>query len=177
MKNKGLLVLIVFSFLGAMILSVGCAKKVAREEAPPAAEAAPPPAAEEAAPPAAEAAPAVEAPAVAERALQAIYFDFDKSDIRPDAKTTLDENTEWLKANSGVSIQVEGHCDERGTDEYNLALGERRAHSTKAYLGSQGINEDRLTTISYGEERPADSGHNEEAWSKNRRADFIVTSQ
>lgn len=173
MKSKGLLVLIIFSFLGAMVLGAGCAKKVAKEEAPPVAEAAPP---VEAAPPA-EAAPPPEVPAAVEKGLSTIYFDFDKSDIRPDAKVTLDENSEWLKNNSGVSIEVEGHCDERGTDEYNLALGERRAGTTKSYLASQGISDARVTIKTYGEERPADSGHNEEAWAKNRRAEFIIASQ
>jgi peptidoglycan-associated lipoprotein len=82
-----------------------------------------------------------------------------------------------LKKYSNVKIQIEGHCDERGTVEYNLALGERRANSTKKYLTSLGISPDRISTISYGKERPADPGHNEEAWAKNRRAHTIILSK
>lgn len=112
---------------------------------------------------------------VSESALENVYFDFDKSDLRPDARATLEKNAEWIRGNPGVKIQIEGHCDERGTEEYNLALGERRANSVKNYLVSMGIGADRLYTISYGEELPADPGHNEEAWAKNRRAHFLVT--
>lgn len=112
---------------------------------------------------------------VEEAALENVYFDFDKSDLRPDARATLEKNAEWIKNNPGVKIQIEGHCDERGTEEYNLALGERRANAVKNYLVSLGVDPDRLYTISYGEELPADPGHNEEAWAKNRRAHFLVT--
>lgn len=107
-------------------------------------------------------------------ALQPIFFDFDKYDIREDAKETLERNSYWLKRNRGARIQIEGHCDERGTNEYNLALGERRAKTTKDYLVSLGVERDRISTISFGEERPFDSGHNEEAWTKNRRAHFVI---
>jgi peptidoglycan-associated lipoprotein len=101
-----------------------------------------------------------------------IYFDFDKSEIKPEAQATLKEKAEWLKQNPEYSVRIEGHCDERGTNEYNLALGERRANAAKKYLISLGVSEDRIRTISYGEERPADPRHNEEAWAKNRRDEF-----
>ena len=104
--------------------------------------------------------------------LGSVYFDFDKYDLRSDARETLSANAEWLKSNSGIQIQIGGHCDARGTEEYNLALGERRANAVKSYLVSLGVDEARLFTISYGEEVPAESGSNEEAWAKNRRAEF-----
>jgi len=125
-------------------------------------EAAPPPAMEE---------PMATMPADVSE-LGTVYFDFDKYDLRPDARDTLAANAEWLKSNSGIQIQIEGHCDERGTVEYNLALGERRANAVKSYLVSLGVDDARLFTISYGEEMPADPGHNQEAWAKNRRAQF-----
>jgi len=111
----------------------------------------------------------------AESALQDVYFDFDKSDIRPDGRDILQSNSEWIKDNKDVKVQIEGHCDERGTEEYNLALGERRANAVKNYLISLGVDGDRLYTISYGEELPLDPGHDEAAWSKNRRAHFLAT--
>lgn len=109
--------------------------------------------------------------------LKDIHFDFDKYDIRPQDAEILKENAALLKKYPKVKIQIEGHCDERGTNEYNMALGERRANSTKNYLISLGIPAERMTTISYGEERPVDPGHNEEAWAKNRRAHFIITAK
>ncbi len=101
-----------------------------------------------------------------------IYFDFDKSDLKPDARAILDKKAAWLRANPEYSIRIEGNCDERGTIEYNLALGERRAVAAKDYLVALGISGDRIATLSYGEERPADPGHNEQAWAKNRRDEF-----
>ena len=109
--------------------------------------------------------------------LKDIHFDFDKFDIRPGNAVILKENAEILKKYLKVKIQIEGHCDERGTNEYNLALGERRANSTKNYLVSLGISPDRISTISYGEEKPLDPGHNEEAWGKNRRAHTVILSR
>jgi len=110
-----------------------------------------------------------------ESQLKDVNFDYDKSDIRSDAREILKKNAEWMKANSKSKVQIEGHCDERGSNEYNLALGERRANAVKKYISSLGVEADRLYTISYGEELPIDPGHNEEAWSKNRRAHFLVT--
>ena len=109
--------------------------------------------------------------------LKDIHFDFDKYDVRPEDAGILKENAAWLIKSPRVKIQIEGHCDERGTGAYNLALGERRANSTKNYLLTLGLSGDRISTISYGKERPLDPGHNEEAWSKNRRAHFIITAK
>ena len=106
-----------------------------------------------------------------------IHFDFDKSDIRADSREILQKNADWLQNNPDIKIQIEGHCDERGTAEYNLALGERRAMSTKKYLISLGMSADRIYTISYGEELPIDPNHSEDAWSKNRRAHFLVITK
>ncbi len=103
-----------------------------------------------------------------------IYFEFDKSTLTPMAQDNLLRKAEWLRENPNSMITIEGHCDERGTNEYNLALGDRRAESTKAFLTDLGIDPSRLTTISYGEERPVDPRSNEEAWAKNRRAHFVI---
>ena len=107
-------------------------------------------------------------------ALADVFFDFDKYDIRPSDARTLDSNANWLKSNPNHLVLIEGHCDERGTNEYNLALGERRAKSTMNYLVSQGVQANRITIISYGEERPQCTEHTESCWAKNRRAHFLV---
>lgn len=104
-----------------------------------------------------------------------IYFDFDKSDLEPEAKANLQQKADWLRSNPLHSVIISGNCDERGTAEYNLALGERRAYAAKKYLVALGISGDRISTISYGEESPADPGHNEEAWAKNRRDAFTLS--
>jgi peptidoglycan-associated lipoprotein len=106
--------------------------------------------------------------------LEDIYFEFDKSTLTAQAKESLVKKAEWLRSRKDVKVIIEGHCDERGTNEYNLALGDRRAASTKTFLVDLGIAPSRLTIISYGEERPLISGHNEEAWAKNRRAHFGI---
>lgn len=111
------------------------------------------------------------------RLLKDIRFDFDKYDIRPGDAEILKENAALLMNYPRVKIQVEGHCDERGTNEYNLALGERRANAAKKYLLSLGVSTDRISSISYGEEKTLDTGHNEEAWSKNRRGHFVILSK
>jgi len=103
-----------------------------------------------------------------------VYFDFDSSALLPMAQAVLEKKAAWLRGNSGGSVVIEGHCDERGTSEYNLALGDRRAKSVKAFLVDLGVSASRLITLSYGEERPSDPGHNGEAWAKNRRAHFII---
>lgn len=103
-----------------------------------------------------------------------IYFDFDRSSIRTSERSKLDAIAKTLKSKPEAKIQIEGHCDERGTEEYNRALGERRALAAREYLIHSGINADRIFTISYGEDKPADPGHNEEAWAKNRRDEFIL---
>ena len=106
--------------------------------------------------------------------LEDIHFDYDKSSLRPDAETTMSSNAAALQQHPEASVTIEGHCDERGTNEYNLALGERRAGAAKDYLVNYGIDAGRLTTVSYGEERPLDPGHDESAWSRNRRDHFEV---
>ena len=103
-----------------------------------------------------------------------IYFEFDSSALLPAAQEVLKRKAEWMQENPDASVIIEGHCDERGTPAYNLALGDRRAESAKAFLTDLGIDATRLSTISYGEERPVDMGHNEEAWAKNRRAQFVI---
>ncbi len=104
--------------------------------------------------------------------LKDIFFDFDKSNIRDDARPSLSEDVQWLKANQTAGITIEGHCDERGTAEYNLGLGERRAKATSDYLVTAGIDGKRIKVISYGKERPFVLGHDEAAWRWNRRAHF-----
>ena len=106
--------------------------------------------------------------------LKDLFFDYDKSAIKDDQKAALNEDIAWLKANAGAKATVEGHCDERGTAEYNLGLGERRAKAVKDYLIAAGIAADRLSTISYGKERPFVLGHDESAWKWNRRGHFTV---
>jgi peptidoglycan-associated lipoprotein len=125
------------------------------------------------APPAPPPAPAVPPPSP----LKDAFFDFDRFNIRADQKAALDGNVAWLKANSGVKITVEGHCDERGTIEYNLGLGERRAKAVKEYLVTAGIAPERITIISYGKERPFVLGHDEAAWKWNRRGHFVISGR
>jgi peptidoglycan-associated lipoprotein len=178
--------------LAALLAVVGCAKRPAMTQASAPAptgvsQAAPPPVAPPPAPAQQAPAPAPAAPASVVSApapppppkdfadvagLREIHFDFDKSNIRPDAARTLDANAEWLRANTTMLVLIEGHCDERGTNEYNLVLGERRAKATMNYLVSRGIASDRFTLVSYGEERPVCTDHNEACWAKNRRAHF-----
>jgi peptidoglycan-associated lipoprotein len=103
-----------------------------------------------------------------------IHFDFDKSDIRDDDRPILRKIADWMIEHPSVKLVIEGHCDERGTNEYNLALGDRRASAAKQYLVSLGVSMDRLSTVSYGEERPICTEHNESCWQRNRRAHFVV---
>ena len=188
----------VVSLLILGVVLAGCAKRPATTQASAPAPTAPPAAApavpaQPAAPPAAAAAaprPAPSAPAAPSAAvrpspkefaaiadLKDVFFDFDKYDIRSGDAKILDANSVWLKANPNHLVLIEGHCDERGTNEYNLALGERRAKSTMNYLVSQGVQASRITIISYGEERPQCTEKNEPCWSKNRRAHFLVKSR
>ena len=179
------------SLLLAGLMITGCAKRPATTAATTAAPAPAPPATSSApaptqpAPSSGAAAPAAPAAPgqtprpspkefMAVAALKEVYFDFDKYDIRPEDAKTLDTNATWLKSNADNLVLIEGHCDERGTNEYNLALGERRAKATMNYLVSQGIQANRITIISYGEERPVCTEHTEACWAKNRRASFLV---
>ncbi|MFC1486011.1 peptidoglycan-associated lipoprotein Pal [Candidatus Latescibacterota bacterium] len=106
-----------------------------------------------------------------------IQFDFDRSDIRADQRSAIERNARLLSQYSTVRIRLEGHCDERGTEEYNMALGQRRADSVMQYLTSYGISGSRITSISYGEMRPAATGQNEAAWSQNRRCEIAITAR
>jgi len=138
-----------------------------KEMAPPAAVAPPPPLA--------PAPPMAPPPVVEEKAtLPAIFFDFDKSFIREDAKPALQKVAEYMKANKGAKIQIQGNCDERGTSEYNMALGDRRATAAKKYLGGLGVDGNRISTLSYGKEKPLCTEQTEECWQKNRRDDFML---
>jgi peptidoglycan-associated lipoprotein len=174
--------------LAAVTSMAACAKK-----APPAPPPPPPPVAPEAPPPAPAPPPRAEvAPVVDEYArlkamsaeeieksglLKEIFFDFDKADIREQDRATLSQNAASLKRFDFLRITVEGHCDERGTVEYNLALGERRAKAASDYLLSLGVEADRLKTVSYGKEVPTCTQSTEECWQRNRRAHFTVTGK
>lgn len=109
--------------------------------------------------------------------LQTVYFGFDSSSLDSGSKSALQSNADFLKNNATVDVQVEGHCDERGGRQYNLALGERRAKAVRDQLVALGVPAKRITTISYGSERPAQEGSDESAWSKNRRANFVITAK
>jgi peptidoglycan-associated lipoprotein len=182
--------LMMFVLIVTMIV-VGCAKRPEMLRAaappptgeavtqPPVVTAPTPPAPPATTPPpvaAPPAAPSLPAPAQFREApaLNDIYFDFDKADIRPDGARMLAANIDWMKSNPAALILIEGHCDERGTNEYNLALGDRRAKATLKYLIAHGVAQARITTISYGEERPVCVGHTETCWAKNRRAHFLT---
>jgi len=178
------------SLLLAGLMITGCAKRPATTAAQTAAPAptpssaapapTPSPSSGAAAAPGGAAATSAQTPRPSPRefmavaALKEVYFDFDKYDIRPADAKTLDANATWLKSNADNLVLIEGHCDERGTNEYNLALGERRAKATMNYLVSQGIQANRITIISYGEERPVCNEKTEACWAKNRRANFLV---
>jgi len=186
MKN-GKMGLILLMLLSLALIAGGCAETktvTKKEEAPvkevkPAPEPKPEPRTEVVEP----ISPAVEgmareeietAPAVAVQTFADVHFDFDRYDIKPEDRPTLNSLSDWLVSNGSASVLVEGHCDERGTNEYNLALGERRATAIKDYLAASGVDRSRISTISYGEERPLDPGHNEAAWAKNRRGHFVI---
>ena len=159
------------SLLAALLVAVGCASRkqvtTAQVEPPPETTTAPETSLPPPPPP-----PKTDDDSATRTALQDAFFDFDEAALRADAKTALENTAKWMEKNSG-SVVVEGHCDERGSVEYNLALGERRAKAAKEFLVSYGIAANRLTTISYGKERPFDPGHDENAWAQNRRAHFV----
>ncbi len=111
--------------------------------------------------------------AAATAKLEPVYFAFDQWSIQDDQKELMVKNSDWLKSHPRVNVRAEGHCDERGTSEYNLALGQKRAEAAKAFLEGLGISGKRISAVSYGKERPLDPGHNESAWAKNRRVDFV----
>jgi peptidoglycan-associated lipoprotein len=176
--NKKFLVFPLAVFV-LVIVALGCHKKEAPPPPPP-----PPPVVEKKPEP-----PKVDSTAIwarqraekvakAKSAIEAkrIHFDFDKSDIKPEFRPVLMEIADMMKEFSEISIRIEGHCDERGTEAYNLALGERRGNSARQFLIDSGVSGGRIDTKSWGEVRPVATGHNEEAWSQNRRDEFIVTN-
>jgi peptidoglycan-associated lipoprotein len=174
----------ILSVLAAAALLAACGKKPAPEQ--PAPEP-PAPAHEEAPPPPPPPAPnddaermkreaEARAKALRDELADLIHFEFDKADIRSTDQGILDRKATILAANSTVRLQIAGHCDERGSDEYNLALGNRRAASAKRYLTGKGVDEGRLDVVSYGKERPLDPGHSEDAWARNRRDEFAITA-
>lgn len=155
----------------AAVPLVGCSKKAV--QAPPEPAAAPPqPVVTPPAP--TPPAPPPPPPALTSENFTPALFAFDEWTLSSAARQTLDANAKLLRDNANVTLTIEGHCDERGTVEYNLALGQRRAEAARDYLIAAGIAGDRLHTVSYGKERPFDSGHGEPAWAKNRRAHFVV---
>jgi peptidoglycan-associated lipoprotein len=162
--------------LAALLLGVlattGCSSRKQVTTAEPA-EPTTPPAETTAPPPPSEPPPSETTTEPTASGLEDAFFDFDAAEIRQDAKDALTNNGKYLEAHGSSAVVIEGHCDERGSVEYNLALGERRARAAKDFLVSYGVPANRLTTISYGKERPFDSGHDESAWAKNRRAHFI----
>jgi peptidoglycan-associated lipoprotein len=181
-------------FIMVLVLAGACGKKqpvLGPQPAPPPTAAAPVPAPPPAPPPPQRVEESVPVPAISEdnianrtledlnrnSPLQPAYFGLDSSELDDKGRATVAANAEILKKYPTWMITIEGHCDERGTAEYNLALGERRAVAVKTYLAALGISPDRLRTVSYGKEFPFDSGHNETAWSKNRRGHFVITSK
>lgn len=162
-KNVVLLMLLV-----AFVLALGCGKK------PPPPPPEPPPVVEEPPPPPPPEPPPPPPPPLV---LTTIHFEFDKYNLTPEARDIMAENARELSDRPEAAIRIQGNCDERGTDEYNMALGERRAQTARDYLVNYGIDASRISIISYGESRPLDPGHNEEAWARNRRDDFVVISE
>lgn len=176
----------------AALVAGGCAnKEVVKSEEQPAATAKPEAPKTEPVRPAAPATPALpettpvpEPPKVEESqaskaevpaaVLETVFFDFDRSDLRKDSREVLNKNAELILKSGDAKVRIEGHCDERGSAEYNLALGERRAKSVQQYLITLGVAADRLSVISYGKEKPTVEGHDEAAWAKNRRAEFFI---
>ena len=151
-------------FLLLLTVSGACRRQVPPPPPPPPPPPSPPP------PP---------APSLQEqfdRAVRDAFFDYDKSDIRPDGRDALTSSAEFLRANPNSMIRLEGYCDERGSIEYNLGLGDRRANSAKDFLVSLGISSERMTTISYGKERPFCTEGNEDCWQQNRRAHLVCTN-
>lgn len=191
MKKSMILFLCLVFTIGSLLMMSSCAKKQVQVEDTAGAPTAPPPETKDMGPTEDE-----RAAAEAERRRQAmlaeeaarklegeismfesekIYFDFDRSELKPEARAVLTKKADWLRSNPKYKVRIEGHCDERGSTEYNLALGERRANAAWKFLNALGVSGERMSVISYGEERPDDPGHNEQAWSKNRRDEFVLS--
>lgn len=174
----------VLTFICALVLAFSTSCKPKAKTTPP-----PPPAQEQPKVEKVDEAAAVTKPALTEEEifmsksleqinmeapLKMIHFDYDQYMIREDAKPMLEEDAAWMKKFGSAKVLIEGHCDERGTEEYNLALGEKRAKSTYDYLASLGVSPERMKVISYGKSQPLDTGHTETSWQKNRRAQFLI---
>lgn len=172
--NRFLFLALVGLLALALVGLAGCGgkKEVAEEITPETTQVVPPDTEPEPPPP-----PPPPPPKLEESQFQTAHFDFDKFNLSSDAKASLDHNYNLLNEFPDAIIKIEGHCDERGTVEYNLSLGEKRAKAAQEYLVGLGIAPNRISIISWGKERPADSGHSEDAWQKNRRSEFRVISQ
>ncbi len=179
MKIRSLGLLLVTVFLAFSLAGCGCFMQAAKGEKPapkaPEAAALTPPGAKPEVPvsPAAPSPGAAAAAAAAAAGLNNIYFDFDRYNIRPGDAEILKKNLDWFKGNANTKVRIEGNCDERGTVEYNLALGQKRADAAKNYLTGLGVDAKQLDTISYGKERPICTEHNEGCWAQNRRDAFV----
>lgn len=174
MKQANLRWIVSMALVAGALAASGCAKKTAPQptEPPPV-----PPTTSTPAPTTPTTPPAETTPpgtTITASNFEPVFFDFDSYTLRDDARASLDRDAKVLRDNAEVRITIEGHCDERGTVEYNQALGERRAQAAREYLVAAGINGSRMEVISYGKERPFDDGHDEAAWAKNRRAHFVV---
>ena len=170
MKTRSFGLIMLTLIIGMFLTGCGCFMQAQKGEQPPP----PPPEAKAVTPEAKVEVPVTPAqPPAAVVMMKDINFDFDKYNIRTGDAAILKEDAGWFKANPGKKAKVEGHCDERGTVEYNLVLGQKRADSAKSYLVGLGIDGNLLETVSYGKERPVDPGHNEAAWAKNRRAHIV----
>jgi peptidoglycan-associated lipoprotein len=164
MNNKRFTKVIWIAIASASLLFAGCQKKV--EVEPEAEKPAQTSTAEQVSP--VESTPSVQQPSA-----NSVYFAFDKSDLDASARAVLDSHAEWLNANPNASIKIEGNCDERGSREYNLALGQQRADSVRDYLAERGVSGGNIDTVSFGEEMPACQGSGEACWAQNRRADIV----
>ena len=186
-KRIGTLAALAFLLAGTLLFLEACKKKTptTTEGAKPPAEAPSRPSETNVPPPPAPAPRDIETGALPNDVaeinrrgyLKDAFFDYDKADLRDDARTALAADAEWLKKFTTVQFLIEGHCDERGTSEYNLALGDRRANAAKEYLASLGVDASRIKTVSYGKERPFCTESNESCWQQNRRGHFLVTSK
>lgn len=174
MKRHYILPVLLSLVVAFAIANCGGSKPEVKPETNPADTATPPPP-----PPVVEdtTPPEPEVRKISESEFQIVYFDFDKANIKPEYASALEHNAALMKENMDMIIRIDGHCDERGTVEYNIALGERRAQAVKNYLINLGIAESRMQVNSFGKERPVELGHNEAAWAKNRRAEFKILSQ
>ncbi len=171
-RSPGIATLALAAFLAATMMVLGCSSQKKVATPPPPAPSTPE---EKPAPPPPPPPPTTEKPAPPPQiSLEDAFFDFDEASLRADAKAALEDDAKYMEQNAGTNVIIEGHCDERGSVEYNLALGERRAKAAMDYLVSYGISAGRITTISYGKERPFASGHDESAWAQNRRAHFVA---